>query len=200
LAQIRDGKVIVAALGCPELDDAHRPYGKETAEKGPGSLLVATLGGGTWAAPLDESSVDNPSAFRRLSVSKIDDPRQARLMRSVEKAHTDMGGVGALSAELGTEAPAVPMDSQAKYSVLASGHGEMLVRLLSPSRPDYREKIWDQAAGSLIIEEAGGRVSDLDGKPLDFSAGRTLANNRGVLATNGRLHKVALAALGRISA
>ena len=64
----------------------------------------------------------------------------------------------------------------------------------------YREKIWDQAAGSLIIEEAGGKVSDLDGKPLDFSAGRTLANNRGVLATNGLLHDSALAALRKICA
>ena len=36
-----------------------------------------------------------------------------------------------------------------------------------------------------MIEEAGGRITDLDGKPLDFSHGRTLAKNRGILATNG---------------
>ncbi|MEM1305276.1 MAG: inositol monophosphatase family protein, partial [Planctomycetota bacterium] len=94
----------------------------------------------------------------------------------------------------------VGMDSQAKYAVLAAGGGEMLVRLLSPARPDYREKIWDQAAGSIVIEEAGGRVTDLDGKRLDFSHGRTLAENRGVLATNGHLHEAALAGLREISA
>ena len=84
------------------------------------------------------------------------------------------------------------MDSQAKYAVLAAGEGDVLLRLLSPSRPDYREKIWDQAAGSIVIEEAGGRITDLDGKPLDFSHGRTLAKNRGIVATNGHLHDAVL--------
>jgi 3'(2'), 5'-bisphosphate nucleotidase len=68
--------------------------------------------------------------------------------------------------------------------------------LLSPQRPDYRERIWDQAAGSILVEEAGGRVTDLDGKSLDFSWGRTLAANRGVLATNGVAHEIVLAGLG----
>jgi 3'(2'), 5'-bisphosphate nucleotidase len=60
--------------------------------------------------------------------------------------------------------------------------------------------VWDQAAGSIIVEEAGGRVSDLDGKPLDFSQGRTLDGSRGVLATNGHLHDSLLAGLKSIGA
>ena len=71
---------------------------------------------------------------------------------------------------------------------------------LSPSRLDYREKVWDQAAGSIVVEEGGGHVSDLDGKPLDFSQGRTLAANRGVLATNGYLHEAILTGLQQIGA
>jgi 3'(2'), 5'-bisphosphate nucleotidase len=74
------------------------------------------------------------------------------------------------------------------------------VRLISPRRPDYREKIWDQAAGSIVITEAGGRITDLDGQPLDFSQGRTLAANRGILATNGHLHDALLAGLRTIGA
>ncbi len=200
LAQIERGEVKVAVLGCPGLADAHRPNINEPDINGQGSLLVATPGGGTWTAPLEEASLENLAAFRRLHVSDIDDPRRARLLRSVEAAHTNMGGIGALAVELATEVEAVPMDSQAKYAVLAAGEAELLVRLLSPTRPDYREKIWDQAAGSLILEEAGGRITDLDGRSLDFSVGRTLAKNRGILATNGRLHDAALAALSRISA
>jgi 3'(2'), 5'-bisphosphate nucleotidase len=72
------------------------------------------------------------------------------------------------------------------------------MRLLSPKQPDYREKIWDQAAGSLLVEEAGGKVSDLNGKDLDFNAGRTLLNNRGILASNGHLHREALQAIRAI--
>jgi myo-inositol-1(or 4)-monophosphatase len=42
---------------------------------------------------------------------------------------------------------------------------------------------WDVGAGSLLITEAGGRIEDLDGGPLNFGPG--LAN---VLASNGRIH------------
>ena len=43
-----------------------------------------------------------------------------------------------------------------------------------------------------------GRVTDLDGVPLDFGQGRVLAGNRGVVASNGVLHEVALESLRRI--
>ena len=42
---------------------------------------------------------------------------------------------------------------------------------------------WDVGAGGLMIAEAGGRIEDLDGGPLNLGAG--LAN---VLATNGTIH------------
>jgi 3'-phosphoadenosine 5'-phosphosulfate (PAPS) 3'-phosphatase len=80
------------------------------------------------------------------------------------------------------------MDSQVKYGIVASGSAEIYLRIPNPDTPDYHEKIWDHAAGSLIVEEAGGWVSDIDGKKLDFSAGKTLRRNRGILATNGRIH------------
>ena len=40
----------------------------------------------------------------------------------------------------------------------------------------------------MVVEEAGGTVTDVTGKPLDFSLGRTLRDNKGVVATNGRFH------------
>jgi 3'(2'), 5'-bisphosphate nucleotidase len=94
----------------------------------------------------------------------------------------------------------IRLDSMAKYLLLASGQGDLLFRLISPHSRGYREKIWDQAAGSLLVEEAGGRISDLDGVPLDFTTGRLLENNRGVLASNGRLHQAALEALKVVQA
>ena len=191
LAYIRDGVVRVGALGCPELADASR-----VDRGGVGSLLVARRGNGTWAGSLDDIDAD----WRELNVSDRAKAADARLLCSVEKAHTDTGGIGKLVKALEITADPVPMDSQAKYAVLAAGVGDVNLRLISPSRPDYREKIWDQAAGSIVVEEAGGRVSDLDGKPLDFSHGRTLATNRGVLATNGRLHEKVLEGLRSIEA
>ncbi len=184
-ALLVDGQVQVGVLGCPNLSDAFRPD-----PSGPGSLVVAVRGEGTWFTPLD-----GEEHFTRLQVSEVTAPEQARVLRSFESGHTNVSQIDVFASRLGIAAEPVRMDSQAKYAVLAAGQGEIYLRLLSPKKPDYREKIWDQAAGSLVIEEAGGRVTDLQGRPLDFTAGRTLANNRGICATNGHLHPAALDAL-----
>jgi 3'(2'), 5'-bisphosphate nucleotidase len=106
--------------------------------------------------------------------------------------------VDKLVNSLQIQAGPIRMDSQAKYAILASGKADVLIRLLSAEKPDYREKIWDLAAGSIVVEEAGGRVTDLHGKVLDFSSGRELVNNQGVLVTNGRLHRHFLEALAQM--
>lgn len=185
LALVYDGEVQVGVLGCPNLS-----YGE--AE---GVLLAAARSQGTWLTPL----MGGPD-FKRLWVSQQTNPAKARLFRSFESGHTNISQIDILADKLGVVAEPVRMDSQAKYAVLAFGGGEIYLRLLSSSQPSYREKIWDQAAGAIITEEAGGRVTDLNGAPLDFSKGRTLAANRGVCATNGFLHETTLAALQEIGA
>ena len=190
LALIADGQVQLGVLGCPNLVDAYRPD-----LEGSGSLVVAARGQGTWTTSLAE-----PGSFENLHVSQRSDPAEARLLRSFESEHTNVGKIDEFIQNLGVRAGTVRMDSQAKYAVLAAGKGDLLLRLLSDAKPNYREKIWDQAAGSIVVEEAGGKISDLSGKPLDFTAGRTLARNRGILASNSWLHPKALEALQSIQA
>ncbi len=50
---------------------------------------------------------------------------------------------------------------------------------------------WDVAAGSLLVEEAGGRVTNLEGGQLDIDVPT-------VVASNGRLHEAMLAVLERV--
>jgi 3'(2'), 5'-bisphosphate nucleotidase len=87
------------------------------------------------------------------------------------------------------------MDSQAKHVSVAAGSSDLLIRL--PPYPKFHDAVWDQAAGSLLIEEAGGRVTDLAGRPLDFTSGRYLSRNTGMLASNGVLHAATLEAIRR---
>jgi len=188
LALLVDGQVQIGVLGCPGLTEAGLPD-----SGGPGSLVAAARGQGAWSTSLHVSG-----GFTRLRVSLRNDPGEARLLRSFEADHTNTQQLDEVIRALGIRAPSLAMDSQAKYAVLAAGAGDLLLRLLSPKHPNYREKIWDQAAGSLIVEEAGGRVSDLEGRPLDFTAGRTLARNRGLLASNGYLHAAALRVVQRV--
>lgn len=191
MARIEQGQVVLGALACPNLVRPERPRSGD-----PGTCVVAVRGQGAWTSSL----ADDGQPWTPLRVSDCRTATGARLLRSVESGHTNTGQIGQLIERLAIGADPVAMDSQAKYAVLAAGGGDCLVRLLSPSRPDYREKIWDQAAGSLAVEEAGGRVSDLAGRPLDFGAGRTLAHNTGILATNGHLHAVFLDALAKLHA
>ncbi len=48
---------------------------------------------------------------------------------------------------------------------------------------------WDVAAGGLMVEEAGGRLTAIDGGPLDLE-------QPSVIASNGRIHDAMLAVLG----
>ena len=47
---------------------------------------------------------------------------------------------------------------------------------------EFGLKPWDVAAGTLIVEEAGGRVSNMDGAPLDLVGAQ-------IIASNGRVHQ-----------
>lgn len=201
LALLVDGEVQIGVLGCPNLslsittDETTPVPSLQPDMGGSGVLVVAARGQGSWATHMDQ-----PGEYGRLSVSGCTEAAEARLLRSVESGHTNVGQIEEFSRRLELQAKPVAMDSQAKYAVLASGGGELLVRLLSPDKPNYKEKIWDHAAGALILHEAGGQISDLAGKSLDFTAGRTLANNRGLLASNGSLHQAALQALEQTAA
>lgn len=46
---------------------------------------------------------------------------------------------------------------------------------------EFGLKPWDTAAGVVLVEEAGGKVSDLDGKPY-------MLGGKSILATNGLIH------------
>jgi len=202
LALVEENKVQIGVLGCPNLVDGMTP-----SMDGAGSIIVAARGQGAWTIevgytnPADKNHPSEMKARRyptSLRVSDRSNPAFARLLRSVESGHTNVSQIDMFAQAMGIQAEPVMMDSQAKYSVLAAGGGDLILRLLSASQPDYREKIWDQAAGAIVLEEAGGQISDLDGKELDFSAGRTLLHNRGILASNGILHASALEALRMI--
>ena len=60
---------------------------------------------------------------------------------------------------------------------------------------DYQEKIWDHASGALLIAESGGICTDMYGKPLDFSIGRTLSGNEGIVAAGKEIHGKAVEAV-----
>ncbi len=188
LALIVDGRVVVAALACPNLavQPASRgEHGASDAGSSSGSIFHAMTGQGAYAMPVS-SPTGEPGKSTRLRTTQHDRPTDARFCESVESGHSAQGDSASIAARLGIKAPPLRMDSQAKYAVVGRGEADIYLRL--PTRADYREKIWDHAAGTLVVEEAGGVVTDIAGRPLEFTHGRELTANRGVVVSNGPLH------------
>jgi 3'(2'), 5'-bisphosphate nucleotidase len=186
LALIEDGRPAVAALACPSLTLPE--------VGGEGTLVLAVRGRGTRIHALRGGQ---PHGVRGR-VAAEGDAARLRFTESVESGHSRQDDAGRIAAQVGIEAPPLRIDSQAKYAVLAGGEASVYLRL--PTKRDYREKIWDHAAGCLAVEEAGGRVTDVLGQPLDFSRGRTLAENRGVVASHGPLHDALVEAIRELGA
>ncbi len=177
LALIIEGRIELGVLGCPNLGPSPCLSGDG------GSLFYAIRGQGAFVMPLEENAPPQP-----VRVSTTADPAQARFCESVESGHSAHGASAEIARRLKITAAPVRLDSQAKYAVVARGEADIYLRL--PTKADYHEMIWDHAGGVIVVEEAGGKVTDVAGQPLDFTQGRTLKNNRGVIVTNGRLHDV----------
>lgn len=176
LALVDQGAPLLGVLGCPRY------------EFEPGQRGVVFSGGVGIPAQCRTHESASPRGIQTCSDVPLS---KARLCESVESAHTAHDQSAKLIESLGISTDILRMDSQAKYAAVAHGAAALYLRL--PVKKGYREKIWDHAAGVAVIEAAGGRVSDLNGKALDFSRGSTLEINRGVIATNGPLHHAALA-------
>jgi len=120
---------------------------------------------------------------RRLHVSQASELLKSLLMTGFPyDVREDVAGKLRLFTRLMGEARAIRRDGSAAIdlSYVAAGRIDGF----------WEEKLnaWDMAAGTLMIEEAGGRVSRFDGSPL-----RLVEDE--IVATNGRVHDAMLALL-----
>ena len=173
LALIMDGEVRFGLIACPNLPQA---WDNPTTEQG--SLLVAVRSEGAYMCALDGT------LLKQIRVAE----GPLRFAESFEASHGDHSAHVRISKELGITAPPIQIDSQAKYGLVARGEASVYMRLPNPRTPNYRECIWDHAAGKIVVEEAGGTVTDMHGQSLNFLQGRRMRSNRGIVATNGTLH------------
>ncbi|KAF2422629.1 3',5'-bisphosphate nucleotidase-like protein [Tothia fuscella] len=203
LALIVDGKVKVGVLGCPNLpvDDSARienSMGKDQQDsEGKGVLISAVEGQGATGRALSASTGGKDDG-RSISMKPLEDITKASFCESVEAAHSNQSLQAEIAKKLGIVAESVRMDSQAKYASIARGAGDIYLRL--QVKRGYEEKIWDHAAGVVIVREAGGLVTDSEGKELDFGRGRTLRGNSGIVAAPKGVHGRILDVVKEVSA
>lgn len=183
LAYIERGEVLLGVLGCPNL-------GQSLTDISPnGSLYYALKGDGAMM------QYDTDAATIEVDIHHDDlaPDSPACLAESVESAHTRHELSEKVMHTAGPTRPSVRIDSQCKYAVVARGDADVYMRL--PTKKEYSERIWDHAAGALIAQEAGCTVTDIRGKPLDFSKGKGLDANLGILGAPPNLHARLLKAI-----
>ena len=152
LAAEEDGELQAGVISAPAL----------------GERWYAWRSGGAWA--VRPSSGDGPRRLRVSTVSAVDDAQllygSARDIRASGRAPGFEMLLDAVWRERG-------FGDFWGYALVAEGAAEGMVEVdLSP---------WDAAAPAIVVEEAGGRWSDLDGLPR--------IDTRTFLVTNGVLHE-----------
>ncbi|XP_058189485.1 SAL1 phosphatase-like, partial [Rhododendron vialii] len=127
-----------------------------------------------------------------VHASSTENPEEASFFESFKAAHSLHDLSSSIANKLGVKAPPVRIDSQAKYGALSRGDGAIYLHF---PHKGYCEKIWDHAAGAIVVTEAGVVVIDAGGNPLDFSKGRYLDQDTGIIVTNPKLMPMLLKAV-----
>lgn len=184
LSYIEKGEPVFSIMACPNLDPG---WGRK------GAIAWSFKGDRPYLKGLHDSEI----VRLPLDVSRSEDD-SIRLLVSYESSHLNREALQAFLELFPCKTSLIKMDSQAKYLLLAAGRGDIYLRIPPPDGSYPVEKVWDHAAGARLVEDAGGMVTDLFGKRLDFSTPPELKNNTGIVASKADIHSVILETLKRV--
>lgn len=197
LALVEEGEEKVGVLGCPNLNlETGRVSELSTDKDGLGFMLSAIKGEGAVIRPMGKGSL---LPAKRIERSK-DDLTKFKDLHFVNCTTSNSLSIDKLRQvveEVGASWPGTDLwSSQMRYVALTIGGGDVYLRI--PKSKSQRPSVWDHAGGHLIFKEAGGKITDLDGKKIDFGVGRTIAENWGTVAANESIHASMLEIVGRL--
>jgi 3'(2'), 5'-bisphosphate nucleotidase len=178
VALIEQGEVKLGILACPSI-----PIMTVEDAGGRGVLFAAVRGQGAYMFPM------NGGAESSLCVASLDENPKLPFVESVESSHCDQAQQQAVAKVVGVQVPSLRVDGQVKYGMVARGEAVVYLRFPSADSATYLEKIWDHAAGAIVVEEAGGRVTDMHGRLLNFSQGPDMVGSQGIIAGNPLIHE-----------
>ncbi|KAK9803731.1 hypothetical protein WJX73_008586 [Symbiochloris irregularis] len=197
LGLVDQGQVVLGVLGCPNLpvepitpEQGEAGAAEHAGEPGYGCMFAAQLHEGSFVGPLQ-----GDAPWQELQLTDHSDFSHIRFMESYEKGHSDHSFTAKLAKALGITKAPLRLDSQAKYGALARGDAAVILRF--PNR-NYREKIWDHCAGAVIVQEAGGIISDAAGTPLGFGRGRWLDLDKGIVTSTPKAHAALIKAIAQL--
>lgn len=179
LAFISRARPRLALMGCPNLPvELDAPLDVTDPE---GTLMVAEDG-----RPLRCGPAVPGADLRPVGSVPSDRPQPLRVTHSFDGTYSRLGDVDRVLEHLGGAIERRPAGSQAKYGIVARGQAHAYLRL--PKKRHRAEHVWDHAPGWLVAIAAGMTVTDLRGRPYDFTTGARLANNYGVVCATPSVH------------
>jgi 3'(2'), 5'-bisphosphate nucleotidase len=125
----------------------------------------------------------------RLQVSTVRDLTSIRLVAS---ASHRTEAIDRVRAALGVRDEMNVGSVGLKLALIAQGDRDLYVN------PASRSSLWDSCGPEAILVAAGGRLTDLAGAPLDYTGRTSLANERGLVASNGVVHDEVIARLATL--
>ncbi len=125
--------------------------------------------------------------FKKIKVSNQFQLKQAKLCHSL---HYDEPWVMdfASRAEITNF---IQIDSMVKFCMVADGTADLYVKPMNPSR----SFVWDFLPGILLVQEAGGTVTDLRGNSIEFNDDKCILTTPGLIASNSIIHSDIIAKL-----
>lgn len=189
LALIENGREVVGVLGCPNVSVDMTRLSEENVEKnGLGIMLSAVRGQGS---SIREMTVNGLKAATPLQGLASSISAKLHIIDCAAATDSRHDIVARLAHFFGATFPNTEIwSSHIRYAALIIGGGD--VHFLVPASPACKIHIWDHAGAQLIFTELGGKVTDLDGKAIDFGAGRDLCQNRGLIAARGDIYETLL--------
>ncbi len=130
----------------------------------------------TYWATDDGAFVRVGTTVRPLQVSDVAVAIDAKLVAS--KSHRSEN-LDKIKTELGIHDELNIASVGAKLGVISTGVRDLYVN------PATKTKAWDTCGPEAILVRAGGRITDLLGRPIDYTE---LKHQRGLVASNGRIH------------
>ena len=122
--------------------------------------------------------VEEKWSTKRLRVNPERNP--AAMTASMSRSHKS-AIVDVILAKLGIENYIQSGSVGLKMGLLAEGRAHLYLH------PGQKTNIWDTCGPEVILREAGGVVTDINGEPLRY-CDREVRNLRGVVASNGVMH------------
>ncbi|RDW80281.1 3',5'-bisphosphate nucleotidase-1 [Coleophoma cylindrospora] len=195
LGLVEDGDQKVGVLGLPNLKPGSEAISENVVDsQGHGIMLSAVRGQGAYSRVMSSGGLADAQAIQiRTNVTNPD-----KIHAINQRGDTmDVSRHRLVAEKLGADWPGTELwAAQVRYSALAIGGGDFLVRI--PLKPGKRVNTWDHIGGILIVEESGGKVTDLNGKAIDFGTGRKLSANFGIVAARADIHAMVLKVVGEV--